>query len=239
MNELAEHWLSLGTGVFLLAMILYGHGRGLLRMTVTVVSLFSSLFVVHLGRPCIMGLLRTYTPIYQMFGKGIVRLIEKKAMEGNMQLPEQQRVFIQQLKLPFQLKEALLENNNREIYHLLGVDAFFDYLGNSLASMIINLAGSLLLFVVSYMLIKTLSVWLGIMEHLPVVSGLNQIAGAVLGGVQGLLVLWIAGIVVRACSESAWAQAALLQINQSAWLSTIYENNIFGWILADLLGSIG
>ncbi len=40
------------------------------------------------------------------------------------------------------MKEVLLENNNSEIYRMLGVERFFDYLGSYLATMVIGRLGS-------------------------------------------------------------------------------------------------
>lgn len=44
------------------------------------------------------------------------------------------------------MKEVLLENNNSEIYYMLGVDRFFDYLGSYLATMVIRVFGTGILF---------------------------------------------------------------------------------------------
>ena len=43
MDFWAEHWLSVGVGVFWLSMILYGHYRGLVRIAVTMSALILSL----------------------------------------------------------------------------------------------------------------------------------------------------------------------------------------------------
>ena len=61
---------------------------------------------------------------------------------AKLQLPAQQRMMIEQMELPQPMKDALLENNNSEIYHLLGADSFFEYVGSYLTSMILNLMGS-------------------------------------------------------------------------------------------------
>ena len=45
---------------------------------------------------------------------------------AKLQLPAQQRMMIEQMELPQPMKDALLENNNSEIYHLLGADSFLN-----------------------------------------------------------------------------------------------------------------
>lgn len=53
MDFWAEHWLSVGVGVFWLSMILYGHYRGLVRIAVTMSALILSLVVTRVAMPCV------------------------------------------------------------------------------------------------------------------------------------------------------------------------------------------
>ena len=148
MEFLMEHWLSVGVGAYLLAMVLYGHYRGFLKMAVTMTALIFSLIAVQVAMPYVTDALRENTGIHRAIGQGLLHMAgaDENATDG-VELPAQQREAIERLKLPEQMKEALLENNNTEIYELLGVDRFLDYLGQYLANMVINLAGSALLFV--------------------------------------------------------------------------------------------
>ena len=50
---------------------------------------------------------------------------------------------------------------------------------------------------------------------LPIISELNQLAGALLGGVAGLLTIWLAGLIIKACSGMVWAQPVLIQIEKA------------------------
>lgn len=241
MEFVTEHWLSIGVGVFLLSMVLYGHYRGFLRMAVTMTALILSLVVVRVAMPYVTGVLKENTAIHQAIGQGLLNLAgvsEAELEEPESRLPAQQREAIEQLKLPEQMKEVLLQNNNNEIYRLLGVDAFMDYLGAYLANMVLNVLGSIILFVVVFVLIRLLVSWLDLVAKLPILSGINQIAGAVLGGLQGLFALWIAGLIVQACASMPWAQAVLAQIEGSLWLGFLYHNNVFNWLFLSILNSL-
>ncbi len=238
MEFLMEHWLAVGVGVFLLSMVLYGHYRGFLRLAVTMTALILSLVVVRVAMPYVTGMLKENTGIHRAIGQGLLHAAGVEESDGETRLPAQQREAIERLKLPEQMKEALLENNNNEIYHILGVDAFLDYLGAYLANMVLNLVGSVLLFLLVFLAIRLLAKWLDLVARLPILSGMNQIAGAVLGGLQGLLVLWFAGLVVKACASMPWAQAVLAQIEGSLWLGFLYHNNIFNWLFVSILNSL-
>ena len=77
--------------------------------------------------------------------------------------------------------------------------------------------------------------WLDQVARLPIISELNQLAGALLGGVAGLLIIWLAGLIIKACSGMVWAQPVLIQIEKSWWLSLLYQNNLFNWLFLCIL----
>lgn len=235
-----EHWLSVGVGAFLLAMVLYGHYRGFLKLAVSMTALIISLAVVQAAMPHVSGMLKENTGIHRAIGQGLLHMAgaDEEDEASQSELPSVQREAIENLKLPEQMKTALLDNNNNEIYSLLGVDKFFDYLGSYLGNMVINLVGSVILFAAVFLLIRFLVIWLDLLANLPILSGINQIAGAVLGGLEGLVVLWIAGLIVSACSGMDWAQVVLAQVESSPWLSFLYENNIFNWLFISILNSL-
>ena len=103
--------------------------------------------------------------------------------------------------------------------------------------MVINLVGAVLLFLLVFLLVRFLAVWLDLVAKLPILSGMNQLAGAALGGIEGLLLIWVAGLIVGACGQMDWARAVLGQIEGSVWLSFLYRNNLFHWLFISILNS--
>ena len=136
------------------------------------------------------------------------------------------------------MKEILLENNNSEIYELLGVNTFLEYVGDYLTNMILNLITAMVLFVLVNLALRFLIRWLNLIARLPILSGMNQIAGALVGGIQGLLWLWAGCVLADICSQSAWASAVLTQIEMSSWLTFLYQNNLINWIFVNILRSL-
>lgn len=239
MEFLTKHWLSVGTAVFLLAMVLYGHYRGFLRIAVSMVALIATLVIVRMGTPYMTNFLLQNTGIHAAVERGLMGIagVEDVA-EEEVRLPAGQRMLIEQLNLPDQMKEALIENNNNEVYRLLGVDAFMDYIGAYLTNMVLNVICSIVLFLVVYIGIRLIMGWLDLLAKLPILSGMNQIAGAILGGVQGLLLIWVLFLVVTVCSTTVWGRAVLDQIEAAPWLMFLYQNNIFNWLVAGILNSL-
>ena len=79
MDFLAEHWLSVGVGVFWLSMVLYGHYRGLVRIAVTLLALILSLVVTRVAMPCVTAALNHNTAIHQMVGESLLKMAGAKA----------------------------------------------------------------------------------------------------------------------------------------------------------------
>lgn len=238
-----ENWLSIAVGIYLLAMVLYGHYRGFIRLAVSVVSLIAALAIVHVSMPKVTEYLKENTTIQQTLTENMKKATglgtqEDSGIAAEEGVPSAQRMIIEGLDLPQSLKAALIENNNSEVYDLLGVNGFADYIGSYLADMILNTVGFVLLFAVVYLLIRLVVRWLDLIARLPILSGVNKIAGALLGGIQGLLFLWILCLVVTACSGTTWGMVVIHQVEASKWLSFLYEHNLLNVIFLGVLHGI-
>ena len=66
-----------------------------------------------------------------------------------------------------------------------GSQGFKNILELHIANTILNVVAYVMMLIVVYLLIKVLVSWLDIITRLPILSGMNKIAGAILGGVQG------------------------------------------------------
>ena len=175
-----ENWLSIAVAVYLIGMVLYGHYKGFIKLAVSAVALIITFATIHVAMPQVTDFLKNNTKIYSSFEQSM-----KDAMKldenADSEEPSGQRSIIEGLELPKQLKDALLENNNNEVYKVLGVDTFTQYVASYLANSILNIVGFLVLFVVVFAALNILTVWLDLVARLPILSGINKIAGGLLG----------------------------------------------------------
>lgn len=234
-----ENWLSVIAGVYLLGMVLYGHHRGFIRLVVSIFAMILSLTVVRVSLPVVTTYLKENTTLQQTVSQNIVKAAglaqEQSSGEEISDKPSAQRTMIENLNLPRTIKSALIENNNSEIYQMMGVQAFTDYVGNYLADTIINSAGFVLLFAAVYMASKLIIRWLDIIARLPIISGINKLAGAIAGGLEGLLFLWLACLLVTAFSGTEWGMMITRQIESSQWLSFLYSHNLLNLMVLGVL----
>ena len=227
-----EHWLPVGAGVFLIGMMLYGHYRGLLRQCVSVGALLLTFLLVRVATPYVTEYLSENSWIKDRAAGVIMDAVgwnEPSPEESTV--PSIQRIVIEELKLPQSVKDSLLENNNHEYYDLLGVSQFGEYVSSYLANELINTVVSATVFVVCYFLIQVTVRWLDLLSRLPIIHGLNHIAGAVLGLAQGLLILWVAALLLSIFSATPTGQILKEEVYTSRWLTILYENNPIGIFL--------
>lgn len=223
-----KNWLEIAVAIFLVSMMLYGHHKGFIRLAVSAVALIATLVIVNVAMPEVSVFLKERTPVYQWVQDQISETFTLEGSDEDSSAPvrSEQRQAIEDLKLPQEIKDILIENNNSEIYQSLGVSAFADYVGQYLADVILHALSFLALFAVVRLAIFVVVKWLDLVARLPILSGLNQLAGALLGLIQGLFYLWIGCLILTAFSASGWASTVIGMIEESAWLSFLYHYNI-------------
>lgn len=236
----SEHWLELAAAVYLIGMILYGHYRGFIRLAVSVAALVITLFAVRIAQPYVTDWLKNETPVYESIVTGIEKAAGlDEAMENmpedHVQEKAAERVVIEGLNLPEQLKGMLINNNNGEVYQTLGVNLFREYVSGYLADLILRFGVFAGMFMILFILLKILVVWLDLLAKLPILSGLNQIAGAILGGAEAMIFLWIICLILTVFSGTELGRAIMNQISASPWLSWIYDHNMLSVLAAGVL----
>ena len=234
-----DNWLSVGAGVFLVGMVLYGHYRGFLKQCVSLGALILTIVIVKMATPYMTGFIKDNPSIRQSAANVILNISGwEEPSQEETQLPSSQPLLIEGLNLPQSVKDALLENNNSEIYKMLGVDQFAEYISMYLADMLINAIASIVLFLAVYILIHLIVRWLDLIARLPILYGLNHIAGALMGLAQGLLFLWVAGFILNLFSATPLGKMLEEQVYASTWLTFLYRYNLINFVLGGIVRGI-
>lgn len=231
-----KNWFEIVVGMYLLGMILYGHYRGAIRMAVSMVALIATFLIVRAVMPSAAVFIKNETPVYGWIREGLENSLMEETEEAVL---SGEAAVMESLNLPQEIRDILLENNGSDL-EIPGTDRIIEYVSDYVAGMIINGAGFVILFFAVYIIMHVIMRCLDLMAKLPVVSGINKIAGALLGGVQGLFFVWLLLLLVTAFSQSGWARAVIGQIEASRWLSFLYRYNFLSKIAAGLVkGMLG
>ena len=241
--------------IFLLFMI-RGYRRGLIKSLASVISLVASLALVSFVTPYVSQFLQEQTPVYTYvmercqesftvtLNEADEKTTESETEEGDISLKkgndndtvgnvagtisnQLQKNAIEKLPLPSVLKNLLIRNNTEKIYKDLAVNSFNDYVPKFMANLIMNIIS----FVVTWLIVASF-IWLAVMTldviaNLPIIHGINQMLGLVLGAGQALVIVWIAFLAITVFASTAIGKQLMEMIEKNVLLNQLYNGNVF------------
>ena len=131
------------------------------------------------------------------------------------------------MELPELLRKGLESNNNSEIYSLLAVDSFAEYVSEALARMIVNGLSFFVSYLLASVILRMGTYILNLLAGLPVLKSANKLAGGAIGLVKGIVFVWIAFLVITILCSTQIGKEGLALIEKDAFLNTLYEYDIF------------
>ncbi len=218
------------TGFIFLACVIAGYVRGFVRIVASLAATLVIMIVVMFVSPYVSKVILKTIPLESTMQKKCIELLmgegaEQTALE--IELPREQQIsLIEDAKVPEIFKDLLLENNNSEIYESLGVTHFFEYVGSYIAKLIADMLAFLVTFILVTIIVRTILYVLGIISDLPLIGGLNRIAGAGLGLGIGLIIVWVMFVVVTLLYGTEIGARCLKDIADSPILTFLYDKNI-------------
>ena len=219
MNEL----LLVVGAIFVLCAVI-GATKGFIKIVASLLTTLVIMIAVVLATPFVGDVLKEYTPIEGMIQKACGELLDTEELQETTR--EAQIELIEKSDFPEVFKELLLENNNSEVYDALGVEEFGDYVVAYMSNLFCKIAAFLITYILATIVVRVLMYILGIIGDLPVLGGVNRLAGAVLGLVIGLLVVWVLFIFITLFYEWPLSKMLLENLKESPFLQTLYDSNI-------------
>lgn len=241
MEMLSGHWLEAAVALYLIGMMLYGHYKGFIKIAVSVMSLFITLFAVRIAIPQTAAWLENNTALYERMKESALKasgLDEKMDERAGLAGKAGERAVIESLEVPDQVKELLIENNNGEVYREMGVQVFEDYVGKYLADRVIRVIVFAVLFTVFYASLQIIIIWLNLISGLPILHGINQVAGSILGLTEALIFVWVGCLILTLFSGSEIGKSMIDQINGSIWLTWLYDHNMLSYLVVGLVKTV-
>ena len=149
---------------------------------------------------------------------------EKITGESDRQM---QKKAIEELPIPDMLKKLLINNNTEKTYQKLAVNSFNDYVPKFMANLIMNIIAFVLTWVIVASFIWLAVMTLDVIANLPVIHGINQVLGLLLGFMQALAIVWINFLVITIFSSTAIGKLLMEMIEKSVILDKLYDLNVF------------
>lgn len=225
--DISWTWLGIAVLALIAAACIMGFQKGFVKEIVSVFFMLISFLLVWAVNPYVNTFVKEYTPVYDTIQDKCQTLVSEQIGNKKTLDKEEQNQVMENMELPDLLKNALVENNTAETYRYLAVSTFTEYISDSLAVMAVNGISFLISFVLSAAVIKLLGFILNVLTKLPVINGINKIAGAAVGGIKCIIFIWIAFLVLILLCNTTLGQQGMALIQQDAFLNFLYSQNVF------------
>ena len=219
--------LLLVVAVIFIISIFVGYIRGFLKIALSLGITIASILLVGAITPYISGWIQESTSIGQKVESKLTAMFEIPEGGTTVEIPREQQISaIEGAKLPKVIRDMLLENNNHEAYEALGVTNFIDYIGAFITKLIADIIAFLVAWLAVIIIARVAMGVIGIIGKIPVIGGVNKIAGAAVGAGIGLIVVWILFILVTLLYSTALGRACMTDIEASSILTKLYDGNL-------------
>lgn len=219
-------WLGITVLIFLVFACYTGYRRGLIREVVSLLCVFLSMAVVWFINPYVNQFIRENTSIYENVQESCRQFVEEKQDTSGSESGASQESTIENMNLPGLLTSGLAQNNTAEVYQYLSVTTFSDYIAQYLARMAVNGISFLISFILATLLIRSITWMLDLVARLPVIKGVNKIAGAAFAVAKYILILWIVFLVLTVLCNTEIGEVCLKAVKQDTVLSWLYDQDV-------------
>lgn len=221
------NYLFLTVVVLFIYMIVRGYKTGFLRMMVTFIGVIIILMAVKRVAPYVSDYLINNTKTYQVIQEKITEKFAEANKKYDNSIPENQTLTINSYDVPEIVKSNLITNNTKEMYSMLLVSIFEEYVSAYLAKIVVNAISFIVLFILFYILYKILLVFVDIISKIPIIKGVNKLAGGCIGFIESLLIVWVFFIIVVVFIGNDTATKIFKMVEDSYLLSVLFNSNIF------------
>lgn len=224
---------SVVLGIIFLVFVLTGWCQGMFRVIVSAAGLIASIFVAVYLSPHVSGYLQKNTEMDEYIAGYIAE--ELKYSDGGKELTKGMQVAaINSLPLPETLKTTILDNNNSEVYDALAVSGVYDYIAKSIAVVIMNATVFLALVFICRILFWILGHGLRELRKLPILHSIDKVGGGLLGGLKGIIWIWIFFLFLSITSSMDWSRHLIEQILVNPVWKWFYDNNFLVEVIGDI-----
>lgn len=204
--------LSIAVILFVLVNIYRGYRVGFVKIVLSMFAMLASIVLAAILVIPVGGMVKAVTSIDEQIKTKVEKVIEENDIKA---LPD-----IDKMELPDNIKAMIKENSKDSVEKLTENAA--DVVSNS----IFNAGVFVILFVICYIVVKIVINVLNLVTKLPIINGVNALAGTAVGAIYAMGMIWVICLVLPMFANMEWAKAAISAINSNPFLTFIYENNL-------------
>lgn len=208
------NWLLIIVLGIIILNALIGRKVGFIKIVFSIFSFIIALILTVWISPTVNGMLKNNETFYEKTSQKVEDMLFKEQVETG-----EGDDIIEGLPLPKSIKESLKENKEKQEANIKS------YIVSHVSGIVINALAFVLTFIAVFVGLWVISIALNIISKLPILNQINKMAGFLVGGLQGVIIVWILFIVITVFSGSELGRTAFQQIESSEILSFIYDKN--------------
>lgn len=211
------NWILIVVLAILIGNALVGLRVGFIKTVFSLVSMVIALILTIWISPNVNDMLKNNDKFYHMINDRVEKMLSLQEEKAASTEDEQ---YIEGLPIPKSWKKTLIENKKDATDNLKG------YIAEYVTGVIINALAFILTFVAALIVLWALCFALNIVSKLPLLNQINKLAGLAAGLVHGLVLVWLLFILLTVFGSAKFGQEAFVMIEDNAFLSLIYNNNL-------------
>ncbi|MGN0352943.1 MAG: CvpA family protein [Roseburia sp.] len=222
------NWLLIVVLVIIILSTYHGYRKGFLRMLYSLVAWILIFVFVSWTTPYIADYLTKQTSIAERIKAECVERLKSTAEEKiEEEGKETGSVGTDELgiHIPDSLLEKLQEQMTGTAGEILEQSGIYDGIAETLTQFIIKGIAFFVALIIAAILSWVIRCLLGFVSEIPVIHGVNQGVGTVVGALYGLIFIWIGMYLIALCCTSEVGRLLYSYIQESRLLVSLYENN--------------
>lgn len=219
------NWLLIAVIVILAGFTIYSYQRGFVKSALSMTLFLITILLVNLLNPYVTEFIMEQTSVYDTVKDSCMEIYSPDNQK-EIQTQGSDDEIINSYPVANILKKKMIEDNNAAQYQLLDVSKIQEYIAAYIAKTIISSASYVLTFILVYVLLRVLMIALDILTHLPGIKEINKTVGAVLGLIQGLMIVWLVFVAADIFGTTQFGISVQQQISDNVWLQFLSDNNI-------------
>lgn len=226
------NYLFIAILILFLYLVIRGYRRGFLRIVVTFIGMIIIIAAVKRATPYVSEYLISNTKVYEAVQEKVTEKFKEANLRYDNTIEENQIKTINSYEIPDSLKKNLILNNTQLMYKKLLVDVFEEYVSAYLAKSAVKAMAFVVLFITFGVLFRLLLRFVDIISKIPIIKGINKLAGGCLGFVEALIITWVFFFLVVMFIGSNSGSMLLHMIADNEILSFLFNSNILMNVIA-------
>lgn len=249
------NWLLILTLTIIAGFAIRGYKKGIIKMAISLLSILFSITAAFTLAPfisdslCNSEIVLDYVSdqVNEKLGieksciditNNMVSSLKPTDKKGSTNInAAQKKAMIKKLTLPEKIKNSMLENTAVIVEKKGKATArnFARAISEYIARIIIKTITYIGLFIIFKVLFRIITIVFKLMDKLPVIEDINELAGGIAGTISGLLIVWIGFLCLLIFSTTSFGKLCYQYINDSKILTFLYNNNLLvHWVLKNM-----